>query len=171
MAEQPRSLTTPLLIRVGDAGSSPVSIRTVMQFRAPRPTTNSPRLTSPFSVFLRCYLIYAEADARLNGGNVTDETAKGYIRQLRQRAGVDATTPSIMNLNWLLDERARELMWEGHRRVDLIRYDYFTSMQFPWTLKGGVPNGKIALPDYRTIYPIIISDLNANPKLVQNPGY
>jgi len=117
------------------------------------------------------YLIYAEADARLNGGNVSDETAKGYIRQLRQRAGVDATTPSIMDLNWLLDERARELMWEGHRRVDLIRYGYFTSMQFPWTLKGGVPNGKIALPEFRTIYPIIISDLNANPKLVQNPGY
>jgi hypothetical protein len=44
-------------------------------------------------------------------------------------------------------------------------------MQFPWTLKGGVPNGKIALPEFRTIYPIIISDLNANPKLVQNPGY
>jgi hypothetical protein len=117
------------------------------------------------------YLIYAEADARLNGGNVSDETAKGYIRQLRQRAGVDATTPSIMDLNWLLDERARELMWEGHRRVDLIRYGLFTSMQFPWTLKGGVPNGKIALPEFRTIYPIIISDLNANPKLVQNPGY
>ena len=62
-------------------------------------------------------------------------------------------------------------MWEGHRRVDLIRYGYFTSMNYPWTLKGGILNGKVALPEYRTIFPIIQSDLSANSNLVQNPGY
>jgi len=117
------------------------------------------------------YLIYAEADARLNGGYVSDPTAKGYIAQLRSRAGVTASTPTSIDLDWLLDERARELMWEGHRRTDLIRYGYFTAMTFPWTLKGGVANGKVSLPEYREIYPIILDDLNANPKLVQNPGY
>lgn len=117
------------------------------------------------------YLNYAEADARLNNGVVTDATARGYVNALRARAGVTATTPASMNLDWLLDERARELMWEGQRRTDLIRYGYYTSMQFPWTLKGGVANGKVSLPEYRTIYPIIIADINANPKLVQNPGY
>jgi hypothetical protein len=117
------------------------------------------------------YLIFAEADARLNGGVVTDPTAIDYIGQLRQRAGVASTTPSTIDLDWLLDERARELMWEGHRRTDLIRYGYFTSMQFPWTLKGGVLNGKVSLPEHRKVYPIILSDLNANPNLVQNPGY
>lgn len=117
------------------------------------------------------YLIFAEADARLNGGVVTDPAAVDYIGQLRQRAGVASTTPSAIDLDWLLDERARELMWEGHRRTDLIRYGYFTSMQFPWTLKGGVMNGKVSLPEHRKVYPIILSDLNANPNLVQNPGY
>jgi SusD family. len=117
------------------------------------------------------YLIYAEADARINGGIVSDGTAKGYIKALRDRAGVDMPADDELTLDWLLDERARELMWEGHRRTDLIRYDYFCSMQFPWTFKGNVPNGKIALPSFRTIYPIIKDDLNANPKLVQNPGY
>ncbi len=117
------------------------------------------------------YLIYAEADARLNNGVVTDAVAKGYINQLRARAGVTGTTPATLTLDWLLDERARELMWEGHRRTDLIRYGYFTSMSFPWTLKGGVMNGKVSLPNYRTVYPIILSDINANPELVQNPEY
>ena len=117
------------------------------------------------------YLIYAEADARLNGGKVTDATAKGYIKALRDRAGVPMPSDDALTLDWLLDERARELMWEGHRRVDLIRYGYFTSMQFPWAFKGGIPDGKVSLPSYRTIYPLILDDLNANSELEQNPGY
>lgn len=115
------------------------------------------------------YLNYAEADARLNGGSVKDATAAGYVKELRDRAGV--TTPADITLDWLLDERAREFMWEGHRRVDLIRYGYFTDMNYPWTLKGGVLNGKVALPEYRKIFPIIQSDLSANSNLTQNPGY
>lgn len=117
------------------------------------------------------YLIYAEADARLNGGLVSDATAKGYIKALRDRAGVSMPGDDGLTVRWLLDERARELMWEGHRRTDLIRYGFFTAMDFPWTLKGGVDNGKVSLPEFRTIYPIIKDDLNANPNLVQNPGY
>ena len=115
------------------------------------------------------YLIYAEADARMNGGVVSDGQAVAYVKALRDRAGVE--TPSEIGLDWLLDERAREFMWEGHRRTDLIRYGYFTSAQYPWTLKGGVMDGKVSLPSYRTIYPIILSDINANSNLVQNEGY
>lgn len=115
------------------------------------------------------YLNYAEADARLNGGSVKDATAAAYVKELRDRAGVG--TPAEISLDWLLDERAREFMWEGHRRVDLIRYGYFTDMNYPWTLKGGVLNGKVALPEYREIFPLIQSDLSANSNLVQNTGY
>ena len=115
------------------------------------------------------YLNYAEADARLNGGSVKDAAAIDYVKALRDRAGV--TTPAEISLDWLLDERAREFMWEGHRRVDLIRYGYFTDMNYPWTLKGGILNGKVALPEYRTIFPIIQSDLSANSNLKQNTGY
>ena len=115
------------------------------------------------------YLIYAEAQARLSGGQTNDATALGYVNALRQRAGV--SEQSYVDLEFLLKERARELMWEGHRRVDLIRYGYFTSAQFPWPYKGGVPNGKVSLPSYRTIYPLLLSDVTANPNLVQNPGY
>lgn len=115
------------------------------------------------------YLNYAEADARLNGGEVTDDIAKGYLKKLRDRAGV--TLPSAIDLKWLLDERAREFMWEGHRRVDLIRYGYFTDINYPWTLKGGILNGRVSIPAYKTIFPIIQSDLSSNSNLIQNPGY
>ena len=115
------------------------------------------------------YLNYAEADARINGGSVKDAKAISYVKALRDRAGVGM--PSDLNLDWLLDERARELMWEGHRRVDLIRYGYFTSMNYPWTFKGGILNGKVSIPEFRTIYPIVQSDLSANSNLKQNIGY
>ena len=117
------------------------------------------------------YLTYAEADARLNGGVVTDATAKGYIKALRDRAGVSMPADNELTTDWLLEERARELMWEGCRRTDLIRYGYFTSMNYPWPYKGGVEDGNVALDEYRTIYPIIMDDLNANKNLTQNPGY
>lgn len=115
------------------------------------------------------YLNYAEADARLNGGVVKDADALQYVKKLRDRAGV--SMPSEVNLEWLLDERAREFMWEGHRRVDLIRFGKFTDVNYPWTLKGGLMNGKIAIPSYKTIFPIIQSDLSSNNNLVQNEGY
>ena len=115
------------------------------------------------------YLIYAEAQARLDGGITTDSKALGYVKALRDRAGV--SMPSSIDLDFILKERARELMLEGHRRTDLIRYGYFTSMSFPWPYKGGVPDGRTALPSYRTIYPILSTDLTENPNLVQNPGY
>lgn len=115
------------------------------------------------------YLIYAEAQARIDGGTTTDSKAMGYIKELRDRAGV--TTPSSINLDFILKERACELMWEGHRRTDLIRYGYFTAMSFPWPYKGGVPDGKVALPSYRTVYPLLQSDLSENRELVQNDGY
>jgi hypothetical protein len=62
-------------------------------------------------------------------------------------------------------------MWEGHRRVDLIRYGHYTSMNYPWPYKGGVTDGKVALDDYRIIYPLVATDVSANSNLNQNPGY
>ena len=61
-------------------------------------------------------------------------------------------------------------MLEGHRRTDLIRYGYFTSMSFSWPYKGGVPSG-VGIDEFRTIYPLLNSDVTENPNLTQNPGY
>ena len=116
------------------------------------------------------YLIAAEADARQNGGTTTD-TGAGYINALRQRANTN--TLSQYTLDQILDERARELYYEGFRRTDLIRYGYFggnNSGNYLWEWKGGAQNGA-SFPEFRNLYAIPAEDVNANPNLTQNPGY
>ena len=67
-------------------------------------------------------------------------------------------------------ERARELMWEGHRRTDLVRYGLYTGDAYLWTYKGGSPQGQ-AFADHMYIFPIPASEMASNPMLVQNEGY
>jgi len=117
------------------------------------------------------YLIYAEATLR--GGSGDQGTATGYINKLRDRAYGNASgniNPSDLSLDFILDERARELYWEGHRRTDLIRYSRFVEGTYLWPWKGGVAVGT-AVSEFRKLFPIPVSDLTANPKLKQNPGY
>ena len=113
------------------------------------------------------YLMYAEATLR--GGGGSDSEAVGYFNELRMRAG-NPVTVSSLNLDMILDERARELYWEGHRRTDLIRYGRFTDGDYVWPWKGGVENG-VSTPAHLDLYPIPATDMNANPNLVQNQGY
>ncbi|HIY47685.1 MAG TPA: RagB/SusD family nutrient uptake outer membrane protein [Candidatus Alistipes faecigallinarum] len=110
------------------------------------------------------YLIYAEACMNLGQAN----TAMPKLRELSERAGVQA--PTSITADYLLEERARELMWEGHRRTDLIRYGKFTSSSFLWTYKGGSFSGQ-GFDDHMKIFAIPASELAANPELHQNPGY
>ncbi|WP_295935480.1 RagB/SusD family nutrient uptake outer membrane protein [uncultured Alistipes sp.] len=110
------------------------------------------------------YLIYAEACMKLGQPN----TALPKLQDLSTRAGV--TAPSTITEDYLLEERARELMWEGHRRTDLIRYGKFTSNSFLWTYKGGTFTGQ-GFESYKTIFAIPASELASNPELYQNPGY
>ena len=116
------------------------------------------------------YLIYAEATLR--GGAGGDNTlAIQYINKLRERAYGNASGDvTSIDLNFILDERGRELYWEGFRRTDLIRYGKFVSGTYLWPWKGGVKSGS-GVQDFRKIYPLPTSDLSANPNLVQNPGY
>ncbi len=116
------------------------------------------------------YLIAAEADARLNGGTTT-ATGAGYINALRQRA--HTSTLSTYSLGQILDERSRELYFEGFRRTDLIRFGYFggdNSGQYLWEWKAGAEYGA-SFPAYRNIFALPSEDVNANPNLKQNPGY
>lgn len=116
------------------------------------------------------YLIYAEADARLNSGQTTTEGTKA-IDALRSRA--HTSTAPTYSLNFILDERARELFYEGFRRTDLIRYGQFGGMNatYNWQWKGGAQTG-IRFDDHLNIFAIPYDDLEANKEnLKQNPGY
>jgi hypothetical protein len=68
-----------------------------------------------------------------------------------------------------LDERSRELLWEGHRRTDLIRYGQYTGGTL-WAWKGGTQAG-VATNSNLNLYPIPLNELSVNPNLKQNPGY
>jgi len=116
--------------------------------------------------------MYTEAVLRgASGGDVA--TAVGYVNALRERAYGDNTaniTADELTLDFVLDERARELLWEGHRRTDLIRFGKFSNTDYVWAWKGGVMEGKSVDSKY-DLYPIPASDMGANPTLTQNPGY
>ena len=117
------------------------------------------------------HLIYAEACMELG----ETATALPKLKELADRAHVNApTVDQVENVNgadhWLMAERARELMWEGHRRTDLVRYGLYTGDTYLWTFKGGSPQGQ-AFEDYMYIFPIPASEMASNPMLVQNDGY
>jgi hypothetical protein len=115
------------------------------------------------------YLMYAEATLRGGSGNIA--TAVGYINQLRERA-YENTSGNVtsINLDFILDERSRELSWEMTRRTDLIRFGRYTTADYLWPWKGNVKDGK-AVESFRNLFPIPAKDLVANPNLIQNPGY
>jgi hypothetical protein len=106
-------------------------------------------------------LIYAEACMH-EGGD-----ASAQVAALAERAGVAA--PKTINADFLMAERARELMWEAHRRTDLIRYGKWIS-GYNWTFKGGNFLGK-DLDSNFNIFPIPTTELATNLDLNQNPGY
>jgi len=114
------------------------------------------------------YLNAAEAEMHLNGESSTK--AKGYIDELRNRA--HAVTSSSYTLNDVLDERSREMYFEGLRRTDLIRYNQFGGMQatYLWDYKGGSANGA-AFDKTRNLFPLPSSEVLANSNLTQIDGY
>lgn len=111
------------------------------------------------------YLIYAEACMRLGQASV----AMPYVAELSQRAGV--ASPSEITEEYLVAERARELMWEAHRRTDLIRFGLFHTDEYLWPYKGGDLFDGQAFPEYMCIFALPPTELAANPELKQNPGY
>jgi len=117
------------------------------------------------------YLIYAEAWRRGGGGD--SATAYNYVNLLRQRAyGGPAgnVAPGGLTLAFILAERGRELLWEAHRRTDLVRFSLFSGGGYLWTLKGNALAGTATDPKY-DLYPLPASELVANPNLKQNNGY
>ncbi len=113
------------------------------------------------------YLMLAECQLR-GATNVTEAEAKNAWNAVRTRAGLGNVTS--YTLDELLDERARELTFECHRRSDLVRFGKFTGGNYLWTWKGGEYNG-VATDEHYNRFPIPDAEYNSNSKLGQNPGY
>ncbi len=111
-------------------------------------------------VFRYADVILMYAEAQLRQGKSLDKDALDGLNKLRERASLEPK-PSF-TLEELYLERGHEMALEGWRRQDMIR---FGTYQDPWWAK---PN---RTPDYALLLPIPSEIKNANPHLVQNPGY
>ena len=125
---------------------------------------------SDFPIFrlADAYLMYAECAVRGAGGTLP--TAATYVNALRTRAKGATVTQGDLTLNFILDERARELHWEGQRRTDLVRFGKFSGGGYLWPFKGGSAGGS-PTQAFRDLFPIPATALASNNKLRQNPGY
>jgi hypothetical protein len=161
-------------------GYSSYKYRNIKRDGTPIPQNNSFGNLSDidFPVFrlAEIYLTYAEAVLR-GGTGGSNATALNYINKIRGRAYADdpsSTSGNIsdpaLTLDFILDERARELYWETHRRTDLVRYNKLTTATYLWAWKGGVKVGKAVDPKYN-LFPIPTSDLLVNPNLKQIDGF
>lgn len=109
-------------------------------------------------VFLRYSdVLLMKAEALLRKGNSSE--ALNIVNQIRTKRG--ASSLSGLTAEQLLDERGRELYWEGWRRQDLIRFGSFLKA---WQEKPASGNERL-------LFPIPPTNLAVNPNLTQNPGY
>lgn len=115
------------------------------------------------------YLMYAECALRGAAGTSLSQ-ALTYVNNVRTRSHATPILSSELTLDFILDERGRELNFEGHRRTDLIRFGKFGGGSYIWPWKGGVASGQAISANYN-LFPIPTSALLANPNLTQNPGY
>lgn len=116
----------------------------------------------PLMRYADVLLMAAECEAR--GASCNGLAA---FNQVRERAGLNPVFS--LDLNEILDERARELYQECWRRSDLIRFGKFTS-GYNWQWKGETQDGR-DVDGHRALFPIPDSDRLANSNLKQNPGY
>lgn len=120
------------------------------------------------------YLIKAEALVRLGFTNpaqkaYVENTARLLMDTLQKRVNLNAIPLKLEDkdlLEYILQERRKELAFEGHRFFDIKRQQKPIERNSCQSSVCYVTN-----PNYLFALPIPTSELNANPNLKQNPGY
>ncbi|NIG54115.1 RagB/SusD family nutrient uptake outer membrane protein [Chitinophaga sp. Cy-1792] len=115
-------------------------------------------------VFRLADVMLMKAEAILRGAAATTvagelQTADVLVNKIRTRA--KTTLVSGINLDELLEERAREMAWEAWRRNDMIRFGKYEGQ---WGFKTDADIRK-------RIYPIPATEITLNGNLTQNEGY
>ncbi len=120
------------------------------------------------------YLLLAEAQFKQGGAHVNDAVAT--INTLRARSNAAPVTVAQLSLNFILDERARELLAEENRRMTLMRTGMLAKRALRLNNDATSPHPIVGLDSTsvnKQLLPIPQSeiDLNKDAKLDQNPGY
>ncbi len=182
---------TPAGVSTGDNNSRGVQFYTgyyCLKFQFPDFYRIGGKTPDSFWPYLRLsdlYLTYAEA---LNEYNPADPDIKKYVNLVRKRAGIaelpvlatDNTQDGMRNR--IKNERAVELMFEGHRYFDLKRWKMGSVIGAPVYGMNTVKNGSNiryerfkfedrVFPASMYLYPIPLADILTSPGLLQNPGY
>ncbi|WP_336516991.1 RagB/SusD family nutrient uptake outer membrane protein [Pollutibacter soli] len=182
---QSRWFATPKLVSAFDAGDPriPVTLatadRTINKYvvrdkytQSGVASANNPRLLRYADVLL------LKAEAILQSGGSTSE-AIGLINQVRARARAGGAVPSDFStsesdkakiMQWIMDERFRELAGEGQRWFDLRRWH----LQGIITLNNAFFNSNVPMAfdaSKHLLMPIPNSELDVNPNMRQNAGY
>ena len=103
-------------------------------------------------------VLLMKAEAKVRNGENGDEE----LNRIRARVGMPYRKATLDNI---LEERLLELVWEGWRRQDLIRFGKFTGAYDLRTPLQGESSG------YTTVFPIPQKCIDLNSELVQNKGY
>jgi hypothetical protein len=167
----PASITNPTVDTNADAfyqGKKLTKFTNIRSDGAKASNLTFPDTDFPLFRMGDAYLMYAELAANGFGDKTV---AAGYINNLRKRASLTAATVTASEVtpDLVLNERAKELYWEGYRRQDLIRFGKYLS-GYNWEWKGGVQAGT-TLPEHRLLFAIPANELRSNSNLSQNPGY
>lgn len=108
------------------------------------------------------YLLRAEAYLGIN--DLTNAAAD--INEVRNRANANPVNESEIDIDFILDERLRELNFEEKRRLTLARLGlvYERTIQY---------NPFVTMESYHNLYPIPFSEIerNTEAELEQNSGY
>lgn len=109
---------------------------------------------------------FLRAEAYLLKGDT--QKAADDLNVVRNRAKATPVTPAEVTLDYILDERARELVFEEDRRVTLSRMGKLVERVRKYN-----PLNKSNIQDFHALFPIPFSEIEANKdgKLEQNPGY
>lgn len=115
------------------------------------------------------YLLRAEAYTGLN----QLQKAADDLNMVRTRSQASTVNAADVNIAYILDERARELIIEEPRRLTLNRLDLWYSRTLKYSLNEPKFFYQIAktIQSYNSLFPIPRSAIDATPELKQNPGY
>jgi hypothetical protein len=125
----------------------------------------------PIMRYAEILLIYAEAANEANGAPTTEAYAQLNAIRSRSKATL---APAAMNLeqfrSYVLSERARELLFEGIRRFDLIRWNVY--LQVMNKISAGQNNISKVRSQRNLLLPIPLGELNSNQSIRENnPGW